>query len=121
MKNISVTIYTKEHGRLDLTYEEYLTFDFDKVTRHRTDSPASIWYYQDGSIEREYYFINDKMHRIDGPAESWYDKDGSIEREYYYINNKFYNKEDYDNLINEMKSLPKSLKLTHQEQWVREL
>ena len=121
MKNMKVTIYTKEQGSFDLTQEEWCNFDFNTVTIHRIDSPAMIWYDKDGSVWREYYYINDKCHRIDGPAIIWYDKDGSVRREYYYINNKPYNKEDYYNLINEMKALPKSLRLVHELWWVREL
>jgi len=150
MKNIHITIYTKEHGKLDLTSEEMNHFNFDKVTRHRTDGPAVIYYYEDGSVEREYYFINNKRHRTDGFAAIWYyqdgsvlceyyyinekhhrldgpsiiyyyNQDGSINSEYYYINNTCYSKEEYDNLINEMKALPKSLRLIHELWWVREL
>ena len=88
---------------------------------HRTDGPACIWRHNNNHPSRELYYINDNRHRIDGPAEIWYKEDGTIEGEFYYINGKEYRKEDYHNLINEMKALPKSLKLTHQEQWVREL
>jgi len=177
MKNIKVTIYTKEMGRVDLNKQEYHDFDFDSVIKHRLNSPAAIWYYEDGSINSEFYYINDKIHRldgpaciyyyengsinskyyyinnelhktdgpsviwynqygnfsskhyyinnkihrIDGPAIIWYNQDGSVWREEYYINYTSYNKEDYDNLINEMKALPKSLKLVHEDWWVREL
>jgi len=149
MKNVYVTVYTKEQGRLDLNKQEYNNFNFESVIKHRTDGPAviyyyengsvwhesyyinnklhkedgpaAIWYYRYGSVWREYYYINDKCHRIDGPAAIWYYKDGSVESEEYYINGKKYKKEDYDNLINEIKALPKSLRLIHKDWWVREL
>ena len=177
MKNICMTIYTKEQGKIYLTKKEQNNFNFNTVTCHRTDGPAIIWYnqngsvwresyyinnklhrtdgpaiiyyYENGSIDNEYYYINNKLHKIDGPTIIWYYKDGSVGREEYYINNKrhrtdgpavifynkngialsedyyitdkYYDKEDYDNLINEMKALPKSLRLTHELWWVREL
>jgi len=121
MKNIQVTVYTKEHGCLDLTLEEYNNFDFDKVIYHRTDGPAVVYYYANGSIESEHYFINNQRHRIDYPALIYHYLDERSLREYYYLDHKPYTKEDYYNLINKMKALPKSLRLTHKEQWVREL
>jgi len=149
MKNIYYKLYTKEHGRFDLTLEEF--YNFDLITRicHRTDGPACIYYYKDGSVSREFYYINNKVHRTDGPALIWYNQDGSVSSKHYYINDKRhrldgpaciyyheygsvrceeyyinhkpYNKEDYYNLINEMKALPKTLKLVHEDWWVREL
>ena len=121
MTNIRVTIYTQDKGRLDLTQRDYMNFNFDNIIYHRTDSPAEIWYRKDGSVECERYYMNGNYHRTDGPAVIWYYQDGSIDLEFYYINNEYYNKEDYYNLINGMKALPKSLRLTHELWWVREL
>ena len=121
MKNIHVTIYTKETGRLDLTIEEYKNFDFYKVIYHRLDGPAVIYYYTTENVECVFYYNNDQRHRTNGPAIIYYYPDGRVKREYYYINNHPYKKEDYYNLINEMKSLPESLRLTHELWWVREL
>ena len=121
MKNIQVTVYTKKRGRIDLNLEELNNFNFKTVIYHRIDGPAIIWYNQDGSVECEYYHVNNKRHRLDGPAQIWYHEDGSVKDGFYYINNKEYKKEDYDNLINEMKALPKSLRLVHELWWVREL
>ena len=33
-----------------------------------------------------YHYINDKLHRIDGPAIIWYYENGNIEKEEYWIN-----------------------------------
>ena len=117
-----ITIYTKKHGRFDLTKEEWCNnFPLYKVTFHRTDGPAIIYYYKNRNVWREYYYINDKRHRIDGPCEIYYCEDGSLKGEFYYIDDENYKKEDYYNLINEIKALPKSLRLTHELWWVREL
>jgi len=88
-----ITIHTKEQGRLDLNKEEYYNFNYKTVTFHRTDGPASIYYHPNRNVRCEYYYIDDEN----------------------------YKKEDYDNLINEMKALPKSLKLIHKDWWVRDL
>ena len=50
---------------------------------HREDGPAVIWYYKNGNIESEYYYINGKYHREDGPAIEW--ADGAEE---WYLNDK---------------------------------
>ena len=121
MTNIRLTIYTQDKGRLDLTQEECHNFTLNTVTLHRTNSPAVIRYHKDGSIRCKLYYINDKLHRLDGPSIIWYYQYVGVDREYYFINNKFYKKEDYYNLINEMKALPKTLKLVHEDWWVREL
>jgi len=116
-----ITIYTKEKGCINCTESEYYNFDLNTITLHRSDNPAVIWYYNDWTIDGEMYYINNCKHRIDGPAVIWYHPDGSIWDTRYYINDTCYYKEEYDNLINEMKALPKSLKLVHELWWVREL
>jgi antitoxin component YwqK of YwqJK toxin-antitoxin module len=53
---------------------------------HRLDGPAFIWYNEDGSIKNEHWYVNGKNHRIDGPANITYNKDGSIEQEQWWVN-----------------------------------
>jgi antitoxin component YwqK of YwqJK toxin-antitoxin module len=48
--------------------------------------PANIIYYHDGSIEREYFYLDGRFHRELGPAVIRYYPDGSIEEECFYIN-----------------------------------
>ncbi len=55
---------------------------------HRTDGPAVIDHYADGSVYSEIYYINGKMHREGGPAAVTYDKNGSVVTESYYTNNE---------------------------------
>lgn len=45
---------------------------------HRDNLPAKIFYYKDGSIQEEYYYQYHQLHRLDGPAHIMYDKDGNI-------------------------------------------
>ena len=40
-----------------------------------------IYYYDNGKIRSEHYFLNNKFHREDGPAYIYYSQDGKIERE----------------------------------------
>ena len=87
MKNIHVTIYTKEYGKLELTEEGWWEFIKSSTTYHREDGPAVI--YHDG-VQR------------------------------FYLNDKFYTKEDYYKKLEEIDNLPLSLKLIHDEEWVRE-
>ena len=53
---------------------------------HRLDGSASVWYYKNGNIEREFWFINDNYHRFNGPAYIWYYENGNIEKEYWFVN-----------------------------------
>lgn len=45
-------------------------------------------YREDGSIERERWYLNGKEHREDGPAWIEYHEDSSIAWEYWYLNGK---------------------------------
>lgn len=40
------------------------------------------------------WLIDDKLHREDGPARLWYYEDGKIELESYYVNGQQTNKEE---------------------------
>ena len=53
---------------------------------HREDGPASIFYYQDGKVRRKIYWVNNKRHRKNGPTIISYNKNGSIKEELYYLN-----------------------------------
>ena len=55
---------------------------------HRIDGPAVINHYNNGEISMECYHLNGSSHRIDGPADIYYYKNGDIKREYYYLNGK---------------------------------
>ena len=70
----------------------------DSGKRHRTDGPAIISYYKDGSVYYKEYFINDKRHRTDGSAYIRYYEDGSIWNEAYYINDKRATKEQIEEI-----------------------
>ena len=133
MKEIYVTLYTKEKGKLEFTKEEWYDFDIRYVTYHREDGPAII-----RSNMLQEYWLNDKRHREDGPAvvssngshEYWLNgkrhrEDGhavvySDGTQRFYLNGVYYSKEDYYKKLEEIDSLSLSLKLIHNEQWVRE-
>jgi hypothetical protein len=110
-KDIFVTFYTKEDGKLELTYEEWNRLDPDSIAYHREDGPAREW--ADGTKE---WFLNGKRHRIDGPAVEW-DNGERI----WYIDDEEYSKEDFNRIIREAKSLPLELRLTDPRWWVREM
>ena len=87
MKEVYVTYYTKEKGKLEFTEEEWYYFPDSSVTFHREDGPFII--YGDG-------------------------------RKSYYLNGKYYHKKAYYKKLEEIDNLPLSLKITHDEEWVRE-
>ena len=55
---------------------------------HRLDGPAVIYYDEDGNIEEEQYYQNDKLHRLKGPAIIKYYEDNTIKEELYYIDHQ---------------------------------
>ena len=61
---------------------------------HREDGPAIIYYYDNGQISYEYYYLNNKCHRENGPAIIYYCRDDKIEHESYYLNGILYAKSD---------------------------
>lgn len=54
--------------------------------RHRYDGPADIYYFMDGSIKSENYFLNDKLHNSLGPARRFKRLPGSFWNNYFYFN-----------------------------------
>jgi len=84
------------NGCYSIKYDDGLEYYNQQDQRHREDGPAVIWYYKDGSIDCEDYFINDQYHREDGPEYIRYKKDGSIRWEVHalygmYITNEHFN------------------------------
>jgi len=147
--SIYVTIYTKEKGKLELTYDQWFNTSLGNLIFHREDGPAVE--YSDGT---KYWFINGKLHREDGPAieqyngtNEWY-INGKLHRQYngdkwWYINGKrhredgpaieyneyklcwfindeeYYSKADYNRLLEEVDSLEPILGLIDPRDWVR--
>jgi hypothetical protein len=59
-KDIYITIYTKEQGKLEFTYEEWLDFDINLIIFHRIDGPAvefgeewGRWYIDNKEISKK--------------------------------------------------------------------
>lgn len=110
MKEIYVTIYTKETGKLELTKEEWITASIDKKTIHRTDGPAVI--YSNGC---QFYYVNGIKHNHKGPAIVW--ADGTFS---YYLEGLCYDKLYYQIMINKIRKLSKTERLIDERWWVRE-
>jgi len=57
---------------------------------HRVDGPAYQYWYSNGQLQCQYYFINCQKHRVDGPArQNWYEN-GQLEYQIYYINGQLH-------------------------------
>jgi hypothetical protein len=129
-----LVVYTKEKGKLELTYEEWNRRDPYSITLHREDGPAveradgTKEWYLNGRHYREngptvelpngtkVWYMNNKLHRIDGPARKFFN--GGKE---WWIDGKEYSEEEFYEVIQEVKSLPLELKLTDPRWWVREM
>lgn len=56
---------------------------------HREDGPALIWYFVNGNIDIQEYWINGKLHKIDGPAKISYSYNNDrIKDKEYWLNGK---------------------------------
>ena len=53
---------------------------------HRSNGPAIIYYFKNGSIEDETWYKSNMLHREGGPALIRYDRNGNIVEEKYYFN-----------------------------------
>jgi hypothetical protein len=125
-KDIYITYYTKEYGKIEFTKIEFTREEWERfiksVTLHREDGPAMEW--ADGFSKQ--WFLNGKLHRIDGPAVEWATGDKQWSVEYadgdkeWWIDNKEYSEKDFDQITKEVKALPLELKLTDPRDWVRE-
>jgi len=111
MSKIYVTIYTKEHGKQELTYEEWNRFAISiSTTWHRIDGPA--WEFANG--DRAWY-IEGKRHRVDGPAAEY--SSGST---YWQLEGKYFTEKEFNKLIQEVRDMLPVLRLTDPRKWVRE-
>ena len=81
----------------------------DKI--HREDGPAIIYYYYNGQISYEYYYLNDNRHRENGPAYIHYHKNGKIDYEEYYLNNVIYAKSNSETFQQDLKKYHSMVKL----------
>ena len=133
MKEIYITFYTKEKGKLELDKKEWFDFPDNSVTFHSECGPAVVFtdgdemYYINGKHHRENgpaviytngyraYCINGKLHREDGPAVIH----GNTGHCTYWLNDKHYPKSLYYKKLEEIDNLPLSLKLIHEEEWIR--
>ena len=60
---------------------------------HRIDGPAHRWWYKNGQLHLEDWYINGIHHRIDGPTiQSWLEN-GQLDHEAWYINGVYYHTE----------------------------
>lgn len=83
--------------------QDYLTYCFqksfdgysvesykdDKKQYHRSNGPALIHYYPDGTIAEQFWFEHGKSHNLNGPAYIVYEKDGKVHARSWYINGEF--------------------------------
>ena len=52
-------------------------------------------HYYNGNTKEERYYENDMLHRLDGPARISYYEDGSINEQFYYIDDIEYEELKY--------------------------
>ena len=54
--------------------------------RHRLDGPAWVRYYDNGQVASEEWLVDGKNHRLDGPAYIQYHANGQVRYEYWRVN-----------------------------------
>lgn len=109
---VYITIYSKEHGKKDYTYSEYVLLGkTDKqFTPHRVGGPAKIWNNGD-----RVWMRNGAPHRVDGPAYIY--TNGLLG---WYICGLFYSATEYYEVLKQIREMPLVLRLTDPRWWVRE-
>lgn len=63
--------------------------------RHRTDGPALITYWPDGTVGYERWRQHGQLHRLDGPAITLYQPDGTVEFEQWWFQGRLLTKEQH--------------------------
>lgn len=100
-KEVKIT-YMYYHHSDEIYSINYRTY-YNKL--HRENGPAIIYYYKDGSIKEEQYFLDNKLHRIDGPAiKKYHFKNKSYLYQFWYFGSKINvsNEKDYIYYINSL-------------------
>jgi len=77
---------------------------------HREGGPAVE--FDNGTT---WWYLNSLVHRVNGPAIEF-----DNGKKHWYIEDKEYIKDDYDKLIQEVRDMPKVLRLVDPRRWVRE-
>jgi len=77
--------------------------NYSKERYHHEDGPAIIWFYRNGRVRSEHYYLNGKLHREDGPAVIFYNEDGVVTEKYYYLNNRELSKKSFENELIKLK------------------
>ena len=67
-------------GNGNIRWIEYFNNEKDN---HREDGPAFQYFFENGNIKIEKWYINGKRHKTDGPAQIYYYKNGYIVEEYF--------------------------------------
>ena len=83
--------------------------DSSKVL-HRTDGPAVEYINGD-----KLWYVDDRLHRVDGPA---VESDGD---KFWWVDDIQYSEKQFEALIEEIRSLPKALRLIDPREWVRKV
>ena len=81
---------------------------------HRLDGPAVEYAKGDRS-----WYVDDKRHRVDGPAIDWSEVGLEGGGKDWWVDGEPYTEEEFNKLIEEVKELPKVLKLIDTREWVR--
>ena len=61
-----------------------------------TQPTKELTHWPNGNIEYEEYLVDNKLHRTNGPARIGYYEDGSIRCESYYIDGEWLTKEEFE-------------------------
>lgn len=100
---------SKEFGEVSYNTREEFRLS-PGVTPHCENGPAYI--FADGGME---WWVDGLTHRSDGPAFYYTDSPGR-----YFLEGVEFEKEDFEEIIQEIREMPFELRLTDPRKWVRE-
>jgi len=83
----------------------------------KKNKPISTFYYKDGTKSFILYDPSKVLHRTDGPACDFAEDSYSE----WWIDDEGYTEEEFNKLIEEVRQLPKVLRLIDPREWVRKL
>ena len=63
--------------------------------RHRQNGPAIEQFDENGQLRSQSWWLNGQRHRVNGPAREWFDENGQLVHQKWYLNGQRLSKENW--------------------------
>ena len=104
-------------------FKSWSTFEkTNQVLHSHNDKPSVIYYFENGKVGYKYWHLNDKRHRTGNKSSIiGYFENGEVGYKAWYLDDEEYTKQDYKQIMKQIKAMSDTEKLLDSRQWVREM